>query len=68
MPFAIIKQISQKRFATCSIIGILIFYTDGFIIIDATRSIGKVVQRTVNVDELFADGYEIYRKNSEIKL
>lgn len=32
------------------------------IIIDATRTFGKVLERTVNVAELFADGYEIYRK------
>lgn len=33
------------------------------IIIDATRSTGKVSQRKVNVAELFRSGYEIYRKN-----
>ncbi len=33
------------------------------IIIDATRSTGKVSQRKVNVAELFSSGYEIYRKN-----
>lgn len=32
------------------------------VIIDATRSTGKVMQRTVNVTELFDGGYEIYRK------
>ena len=32
------------------------------IIIDATRSTGKVSQRTENVAELFAKGYEIYRR------
>lgn len=32
------------------------------IIIDSTRSTGKVSQRKVNVAELFASGYEIYRK------
>ena len=32
------------------------------IIIDSTRSIGKVSQRKVNVAELFANGYKIYRK------
>ena len=32
------------------------------IIIDATRSTGKVSQRKENVAELFAKGYEIYRK------
>lgn len=32
------------------------------IIIDATRSTGKVSQRKVNVAELFSSGYEIYRK------
>ena len=32
------------------------------IIIDATRSTGKVSQRKVNVAELFMNGYEIYRK------
>ena len=31
-------------------------------IIDATRSTGKVSQRKENVAELFANGYEIYRK------
>lgn len=33
------------------------------IIIDATRSTGKVSQRKVKVAELFLEGYEIYRKN-----
>lgn len=33
------------------------------IIIDATRSTGKVSQRTENVAELFEKGYKIYRKN-----
>ena len=33
------------------------------IIIDSTRSTGKVSQRIENVDALFAKGYEIYRKN-----
>ena len=33
------------------------------VIIDATRSTGKVSQRTENVAELFAKGYAIYRKN-----
>lgn len=33
------------------------------IIIDSTRSTGKVSQRKVNMSELFADGYHIYRKN-----
>lgn len=33
------------------------------IIIDATRSTGKVSQRTENVAELFAKGYLIFRKN-----
>lgn len=32
------------------------------IIIDSTRSTGKVSQRKENVAELFAEGYEIYRK------
>ena len=32
------------------------------IIIDSTRSTGKVSQRKVNVAELFANGYKIYRK------
>lgn len=32
------------------------------IIIDATRSTGKVSQRKVNVAELFSSGYKIYRK------
>ncbi len=32
------------------------------VIIDSTRSTGKVSQRKVNVAELFASGYEIYRK------
>lgn len=32
------------------------------IIIDATRSTGKVSQRKVKVAELFREGYEIYRK------
>lgn len=32
------------------------------IIIDATRSTGKVMQRTVEVAELFGEGYKIYRK------
>ena len=34
------------------------------IIIDSTRSTGKVSQRIENVDELFTKGYEIYRKNN----
>ena len=33
------------------------------IIIDATRSTGKVSQRMENVAELFAKGYLIFRKN-----
>ena len=33
------------------------------VIIDATRSTGKISQRTENVAELFAKGYAIYRKN-----
>lgn len=33
------------------------------IIIDATRSTGKVSQRTENVAELFAKGYLIFRRN-----
>lgn len=33
------------------------------IIIDSTRSTGKVSQRQVTLDELFAKGYKIYRKN-----
>ena len=33
------------------------------VIVDATRSTGKVSQRTENVAELFAKGYAIYRKN-----
>lgn len=33
------------------------------IIIDATRSTGKVSQRKENVAELLSNGYEIYRKN-----
>lgn len=33
------------------------------IIIDSTRSTGKVSQRQVNVADLFSKGYEIYRKN-----
>ena len=32
------------------------------IIIDATRSTGKVSVRTENVEQLFATGYQIYRK------
>lgn len=32
------------------------------IIIDSTRSTGKVSQRRVNIAELFAKGYRIYRK------
>ena len=32
------------------------------IIIDATRSTGKVSQRTENVAQLFATGYQMYRK------
>ncbi|MBO5354004.1 MAG: hypothetical protein J6A77_11985 [Lachnospiraceae bacterium] len=32
------------------------------IVIDSTRSMGKVSQRTENVAGLFAEGYEIYRK------
>lgn len=32
------------------------------IIIDSTRSTGKVSQRRVNIAELFANGYRIYRK------
>ncbi len=32
------------------------------IIIDATRSTGKVSQRKENVAELLSSGYEIYRK------
>lgn len=34
------------------------------IIIDATRSTGKVSQRKENVAELLSKGYEIYRKNA----
>lgn len=34
------------------------------IIIDATRSTGKVSQRTENVLQLFETGYKIYRKNN----
>lgn len=34
------------------------------IIIDATRSTGKVSQRTENVLQLFEKGYKIYRKNN----
>lgn len=33
------------------------------IIIDSTRSTGKVSQRTENVMQLFEQGYKIYRKN-----
>lgn len=33
------------------------------IIIDSTRSTGKVSQRKENVAELFSKGYEIYRRN-----
>lgn len=33
-----------------------------YIIIDATRSTGKVSQRKENVAELFGKGYQIYRK------
>jgi len=33
------------------------------IIIDSTRSTGKVSQRKVNLSELFANDYEIYRRN-----
>lgn len=33
------------------------------IIIDSTRSTGKVSKREVRVGELFSKGYEIYRKN-----
>lgn len=36
------------------------------IIIDATRSTGKVSQRTLNVAELFEEGYQIYRKKSKL--
>lgn len=32
-------------------------------IIDSTRSTGKVSQRKVKVADLFADGFEIYRRN-----
>ena len=32
------------------------------VIIDSTRSTGKVSQRTVNVAELFSNGYQAYRK------
>lgn len=32
------------------------------IIIDSTRSTGKVSQRRVNIAELFANGYQIFRK------
>jgi hypothetical protein len=31
-------------------------------IVDATRSTGKVSVREMMVEELFAEGYEIYRK------
>lgn len=34
-------------------------------IIDATRSIGKVSKREVDVSELFAKGYQLYRKQIE---
>ena len=34
------------------------------VIIDATRSTGKVSQRTENVAELFAKGYAIYRRKN----
>ena len=34
------------------------------IIIDATRSTGKVSQRIENVAQLFENGYQIYRKNN----
>lgn len=33
------------------------------VILDSTRSTGKVSQRVENVAELFASGYQIYRKN-----
>lgn len=33
------------------------------VIIDSTRSTGKVSQRIENVADLFASGYQIYRKN-----
>lgn len=36
------------------------------IIIDSTRSTGKVSQRRVQVAELFEQGYVIYRKNTEV--
>ena len=36
------------------------------IIIDATRSTGKVSQRKQKVAELFVDGYQIYRKRAEV--
>ncbi len=35
------------------------------IIIDATRSTGKVSQRTQCVEKLFEEGYKIFRKNHE---
>lgn len=35
------------------------------IIIDATRSTGKVSKRKVKVAELFCEGYEIYRKKTD---
>ena len=34
------------------------------VIIDSTRSTGKVSERIEKVSELFSDGYEIYRRNS----
>jgi len=34
-------------------------------IVDSTRSTGKVSVREMAVEELFADGYEVYRKKEE---
>lgn len=36
---------------------------NSIIMIDSTRSIGKVSKRELRVDELINNGYEIYRKN-----
>ena len=38
MPLAIIKQIAQKCIAICGIIEILIFYRNGFVMVEAARS------------------------------
>lgn len=37
-------------------------------IVDSTRSTGKVSVREMAVEELFADGYEVYRKKVDVDL